>query len=334
MSLEQISVIGMFATFGLLLITAMLLYAGATNNAGRFNPGWLDQANFEPVFRILSKDAIERVTRESFILSRERYREIAEAHQIPEPALRRYSFNPVLVGPFIGGGENVPVAPVARAILFRATPGSLYYTGAQRHGQAFTDALGPVFEVYVRRQLETCEAELLLHDLEYETGKRAVDFMVVLPVAVLLVEAKVTPLTQESRLGGKRLDSDYARAPGRGMAQIENTARLIRKRPPAFRDIPADRPCLGLVVTLEPYYGCANEIVMPTQEGSVPKWLANVRELEQLVSLGERRIDEALLELAQDAPDGGSVEPALLGKGGRRNRLLDEAWSRYPFPDA
>lgn len=77
---------------------AMLLYVGATKNAGRFNPGWLDQANFEPVFRILSRDVIERVTRGSFILSRERYREIAGAHQIEDPALRRYSFNPLLVG--------------------------------------------------------------------------------------------------------------------------------------------------------------------------------------------------------------------------------------------
>lgn len=313
---------------------AMLLYTSATKNCGRFDPRWLDQANFEPVFQILARDVIERVARESFLLSMERFREIAGAHQIEDPGLKRYSFNPLLVGPFVGIGENVPVAPVARAILFRATPGSLYYTAAARHGQAFTDALGPVFEAYVRRQLETCEPELLLHDLEYETGKRAVDFIVVLPCAVLLIEAKVTSLTQESRLGGKRFDGDYARAPGKGMAQIDNTARLIRERHPAFRDLPADRPCLGLVVTLEPYYGCTNQIVMPAQEGPVPKWLANIRELEQLVSLGGKRIDEALVDLAQDSLDAASVEPAIRSNGEKRNRILDEAWSLYPFRGA
>lgn len=309
----------------------MLLYTSATKNSGRFNLRWLDQTNFEPVFRILSKDVIDRVSKESFLLSRERFREIAGAHQIEDPGLRRYAFNPILVGPFVGVDVNVPVAPVARAILFRATPGSLYYTAAKKHGQAFTDALGSVFESYVRRQLEICEPELLFHDLEYEAGKRAVDFIVVLPGAVLLIEAKVTPLTHESRLGGRRLDSDYARAPGKGMAQIENTARMIRERHPAFGDVPADRPCLGLVVTLEPYYACTNQVVMPPQEGQVPKWLANIRELEHLVSLGGKRIDEALLELSSNGLDRGGVEPAIKSNGGKRNCILDEAWSRYPF---
>lgn len=310
---------------------AMLLHTAAIQNRGTWDQRWLEQTNFQPVFRMLPRSAIERVVGTQFVLSQDCYRTKAKAHPINVPGLERYSFNPLLAGPFIEVGANLPTAPATPAILFRATPGSLYYTALEKHGLAFAHALGPVYETYVGRQLELCNPELLICDREYEPGKRAVDFIVVLPRAVVLVEAKATRLTQESRLGGAKLDSDYARTAGRGMAQIEATARLIRERHRAFHDVPFDRPCLGLVVTLEPYYGCTSEVMQPVAQGLVPKWLANIRELEQLVSLRDKAFDDAMLDLAQDGTGGGSVQSAIMQGNVGRNRILDEAWARYPF---
>lgn len=308
----------------------LLLYASAQNNEGRFDHRWLQQNNFARILTHIPRDVIEQISRSAFIQSTDQYKVIDTEHAITTAGLERFSFNPLLVAPFVEIHGHVPIAPVARAVLFRGTPGSLYYTAVKRHGHRFTDALGRVFQTYVGSHLKLCAPEQLLPDIEYEPDKRAVDFIMVMPTAILLIEAKATRLTYESRLGGQCMDTDYARAPGKGMQQIETTAGLIRDRHPAFKDVPHDRRILGLVVTMEPYYAWANEVVIPHTEGSVPKWLASMRELEQLVSLEGIRLDDALTALAADSTERG-VESILAKHKGGRNSILDAAWARYPF---
>ncbi len=88
---------------------SMFLYTSALKNSGKFNPGWLNQRNFEPIFSLLAKDVIEQAVQRNFIQSREEYREIAIGHPIDDPTLKRYSFNPILVKPFVQIGQMIPI---------------------------------------------------------------------------------------------------------------------------------------------------------------------------------------------------------------------------------
>ncbi len=308
---------------------AIFLHSGALRNCGIYNPGWLCQPNFKEVFDILPRPVIERVVASHFVVTRGRFRELAAQSQLQDPQLKRYEFNPLLVGPFIELEGQRPIAPILRPILYRATPGSLYYVGVEAAGTVFTEALGRVFEHYVGRQLQLCGPDALIPEVGYDTGKKSVDFIVVMPKAILLVEAKATPLTQHARLGGDRLQMDFARAAGKGIDQIERTAGLIRARHPAFSAIPADRAILGLVVTMEPYYQCDTDLVFRRNAGSVPTSLCSAWELEQLMSLVSLRADEVLLKMS--ASTRGSISHALQTLTIGCNEVLDQAWSKYPF---
>lgn len=308
---------------------ALLLHTGAARHAGRYDSHWLDLPHFRPVFESLPRDTVERVAESAFVMDHSAFRALAAEHAIADIGLERYSFNPLRIAPFLRH-RHVTIAPVARAILMRATPGSLYYSAAQRQSR-FTDALGLVFETYVGNQLRLCRPLALMHDVEYEPGRKAVDFIAVMPSAVLLIEAKATPLTQLSRLGGENLEHDFQRAPGKGMRQIEHTAALLRDDHPAFRSVPKDRPVLGMVVTMEPYYGFSLDDWVAGADGQVIKWLTNARELEQLVSIDSVPIDRALREHSLQDPQSGTIEPLLRRYPTGRNRILDDAWKTYPF---
>lgn len=171
---------------------------------------------------------------------------------------------------------------------------------ARSNGCANTEALGKVFEHYVGSQLQLLRPELALHDVEYRRGQRAADWIVVMPKAVLVVEVKATPLTAGARVGTSRLQQDLERTPGCAIEQINRTATLIMERDPAFRDVPDDRPLIGLVVTLEPYYQSNSDLVWSRPESTVPVMTAASRELEALVTLTDAGIDEVLVELVAD----------------------------------
>lgn len=239
----------------------LLLNIGALKNAGYYDPGWLSQPNFGPVLDQLPKNVIERVAAQHFLASREMFRRTAESHRTDDRYLRRFEFNPLAVHPFVEQPDGRFIAPSPLYALSRTTPTGLYYIGLQHGGTAFTQALGAVFEHYVGAQLRLLHPELALHDVEYERGHKAADWIVVLPQLVLVVEVKSTPLTAAARVGTERLAEDLDRTPGHAIEQIDRTATLIKDRHHALLDVPADRPIVGLVITLEPYFQCNSDLV-------------------------------------------------------------------------
>ena len=310
---------------------AQILHTGAAMNAGRFDLGWLDQSNLDPITAEIPRDVIEMVARRHFLGDPAQFRAIADApaHQVDQ-LLRRYQFNPLILFPYICQPDATYIAPVAAAVLRRATTESLYYAGVGHASTRFTDALGPVFEAYVGRQLELLEPELLTGEVEYEPGKLSADWVVVLPEAVIIIEAKATPLTAESRRGGDSLDADLERAPGKAVEQILATAGLIRQGHEGFEDVPTDRPIIGLIATLHPYYTCHTDLVWRRTPTDTPILLASVSELETLVTIQDNTAGN-LLRTVADGPEPASLGWALTHENFGPNKVLREAWKHYPF---
>ncbi|HSH60960.1 MAG TPA: hypothetical protein VK988_15245 [Acidimicrobiales bacterium] len=312
----------------------LLLNIGALCNAGYYDPGWLAQPNFRAVTAVLPRHLIERVAQRHFLASRGDFRRTAMQHRLQDRYLRRFEFNPLVVHPFIEQPDGRFVSPIPRYALTRATPTGLYYIGLKHGGKAFTDALGSVFEDYVGSHLALLAPEQLLHDVEYRRGHRTADWIVVLPRAVLVVEAKATPLSEAARLGGERLGPDLQRAPGKAIRQIERTAELIKSGHAAL-GVPRDRPIIGLVATLEPYFQCNSDLVWRRDAGAVPVLLASSRELENLVAISERGVDDLLLEVTARGELGQwNLGRAIAESNLGRNPILDRAWDTYPFRES
>lgn len=313
----------------------LLLNIGALKNAGYYDPGWLTQPNFGPVLDHLPKDVIEPVAARHFLASRAAFRRTAEAHRVDDRYLRRFEFNPLAVHPFVEQPDGRFISPCPRYALTRATPTGLYYIGLDHGGFAFTQALGTVFEHYVGSHLQLLRPELALHDVEYKRGHRSADWIIVLPNAVLVVEVKATPLTAAARVGTERLAQDLDRTPGRATEQIDRTTALIRDRHAALCQVPADRPIIGLIVTLEPYYQCNSDLVWARPKRETPIVLAATRELEALVTITDVGVDHFLLELVADQERSRwNLGNAIAKHLRRRNPILDRAWARYPFREA
>ncbi len=310
----------------------LLLNIGALKNGGYYDPGWLSQPNFGPVLDHLPKDVIEPVAARHFLASREMFRRTAHLHSIEDRYLRRFEFNPLAVHPFVQQPDGRYIGPSPRYALTRTSPTGLYYIGLEHGGTTFSQALGAVFEQYIGAQLGLLHPEITLHDVEYERGKKAADWIVVLPKAVLIVEVKATPLTAAARVGTERLAEDLDRAPGRAIEQIDQTSALIKQRHRALSNVPADRPIVGLVVTLEPYFQCNSDLVWARPESETPIVLAASRELEALVTIADAGVDEFLVDLVRDEElSRWSLGRAVAKHQCRRNPILDQAWSRYPF---
>ena len=75
-----------------------------------------------------------------------------------------------------------------------------------------------------------------------------------LPEVVLLVEVKSAIPTEPVRLGTPDAADAIMAKLGKAFSQIDVTAQLIADRDPALAAVPADRPVLGLAVTLEPFH--------------------------------------------------------------------------------
>ncbi|MGW2989043.1 hypothetical protein [Streptomyces goshikiensis] len=152
------------------------------------------------------------------------------------------------------------------AVLGKVSPMGLYYTGQDHYKKrddddqtllAFTRDLGELFEQYVGRHLCLLPGAEVHSEIVYgRNGEKSIDWIVVLPGLVLLVEAKAFRPTADLRLGPqqtfpKELNTKLGKAIGK---QIPNTAKLIRERHPKSAHVPDDRPMFGIVVTTERYH--------------------------------------------------------------------------------
>lgn len=319
---------------------ALILYASAQKNAGFFDPAWLDQPNFTKILEVVPRDQILAVIDAVFVNSIEQFKQQA-TEAPPLPYLERYLFNPLTARPLLRLRDGRLLAPVLQMIGRKLSPIELYYLGIKRWEEAFSRDMGELLEDYVGRQLASMPDVDVHSEVTYTERRnviKSVDWIVVFDDLVLLVETKATRTPAATRAADVTAHDTYQETLGKAFKQINRTYQALQAKVPAFDHIPKDRPVLGLVATLDPWY-MANSMArgfLPVTD--VPVMVASTREVEHLVGIGQRRLVSGVLSEIM-RPDNERRQWELgtaLGafdESADRNLLLDEAWARLPFDD-
>nr|WP_221383109.1 hypothetical protein [Actinoplanes polyasparticus] len=343
--LEVVSKQAMTELVGAPMITAteivVLLATSAEHNGGLFDPTWLSQPQFAELLAVLPRKEILAVINSVFAQTMDEFRheDEAAATRTPLPHLDRYAFNPLTSRPFVRLSDGRLIAPVRHLIPRRLTPLELYYVGLSRWRTAFTRDLGELHEDYVGRQLATIPGVTVHPEVVYREGRqeaKSIDWFVVFEDLVLLVETKATRSPLAARAADATVQVAYSKTLGEAFGQLGRTLGKIQSRAPQFAHIPADRPIMGMVVTLDPWY-VANSFgraFLPTP--ALPTAVAPVRDIEQLVAIGRRRsISGILHEIMRVGDDRQAWElgAALqrFHEPADRNVMLQEAFDRLPI---
>ncbi|WP_158854867.1 hypothetical protein [Saccharothrix deserti] len=314
------------------------LQVGALQNGGVYLQSWLDQPNFAEVLNLYPRSNIEKMATR-LTTTPAAFKAAFKEHAVGSAKAARFDYNPLVATPFVDLGDG-PVAPATRLILRTVTPGGLYYAGLAAHGKAFADDLGGLFEHYIGRQLKLINGAEVEAEIVFGKGggHKSVDWFVILPNLLILVEVKSRRLGPAARAGDAALLGSLDGTLGSAGKQLTRTVRHLAERHPAFVHIPTDRPMLGLIVTAEPFYtGPAyllDHDVAIIPGGSlpdVPVAAASARDIESLVTHGVDIEPMLLAEIAKSST--GVVSLRDLGKkAGVENPILANAWNAYPWP--
>jgi hypothetical protein len=121
--------------------------------------------------------------------------------------------------------------------------------------------------------------------------------------------------TEPLRVGTDSAEPEAQRVLSKAVGQINRTAQLIRERHPALDQVPDDRPLVGIVVTMEPFFAINSPFLRDwLPKADVTMTIASVAALEHLVDLDEALGDVRLDKL--DGPDtaGWSLGSLLVGR--------------------
>jgi hypothetical protein len=119
--------------------------------------------------------------------------------------------------------------------------------------------------------------------------KKSIDWIVVFPQLVLLVEVKARRANQALRSGTpEAAAAALQQAFNRANEQLGMTFDMIMARAPEFAHIAADRPIVGMVVTIEDFHVANSGLHLPMYSPStkLPTLVVAVDELEGIVGLG------------------------------------------------
>ncbi len=166
----------------------------------------------------------------------------------------------------------------------------MYYAAVEaldaEQANAFTRDIGLVCQDYVGRQLRLIPNATVLPEIRYDDDQLSVDWFVILDELVVLVEVKSTRMSHLSRMGGNRLKQDIHRSLGKAYKQVARTHELLADGHPAFAEIPADRPRIAIVATLEPYWVANSPFIAEfLPEPTIPTSVSSVRALERLIDV-------------------------------------------------
>ncbi len=311
------------------------MHVAALSNEGSIDREVLKMDHVAPIFNPLAPDEAVEVIDRWFADSPENLRAAGAAEEAP--GAEKWSLNPLVAKPLVALPDGRYVMPWPRLVLDRITPTGLYFIGLDLFGQSFPDNLGTMFQDYVGTQLELLEHADVRPEIVYgKSSERTVDYFLITPDVVLLVEVKAARPVRATRLGESLGDEDTAKKVGHAFSQIDRTARLISDGHPALAAIPADRPLRGLVVTLEPFHMVNTDLYNDVfQRPSIPTTVVSSHELEGAVAMLRGAADLGARLLAALSPVDGvvtSLSRAAQGLRNATNPLLDEAWQRFSEP--
>ncbi|WP_181724069.1 hypothetical protein [Nocardia gipuzkoensis] len=317
---------------------AFVLQVGAQMNGGVFDPAWLSQSKFEDVLKVFPRSNIETLLKR-LTATREEFKQDFTKNSLYERRLARYDYNPLVRTPFIEFDQSRPITPAPRLIMRTVTPGGLYYSGVSRYGNVFANDLGKLFEHYIGRNLRLIEGAEVHPEIVYgKNQEKSVDWLVVMPDLVLLVECKLKRLALAARAGDPKLFEDLKDSLSKARGQLARTVENLASRRSEFGHIPTDRPMLGLIVSAEPIYSAAaylldhdTALIPGGTLPDVPVAAASSREIEALVTHGADTQD-VLLALMRDQNGGAISLRGVRAQIDRKNPILEKAWRSYGFP--
>lgn len=322
------------------IAAGQMLHIAAKPNRGRFNPKWLDQANFHFLRDVTDPDLLRTAWNRSFVLDAS---EFVAQNERPRPSVwRRYGHNPLLSRPVVSGVHEDWLIPVPGLVVRRLSPLGLYYAGIQRWDKAFADDLGDLFEPYVGSHLRLLGADAVEPGFQYgRDNHETVDFVVTLPEVVVLVEVKSVRPTAPVRAGNEAAQKELKRILNKGVKQLERADRLIEEQHPAFDHIPRDRPRVGLLVTLEDFHvlnSAFHRPLLDRERPDLPIGVASAGEIEHWVTVKDMSPGQVLLDARAEReehpwPMGAAVvlKQQLYGRKHRRNPIMEKAWSEGPW---
>lgn len=317
-----------------------VLQVGAYRNAGIYDPKWLDQENFRDVLELYPRQNLE-ATASRLTVTCDQFREDFAKNSHGDKHLARYDYNPLARTPFVRLNHGLTVSPAPRLIMRTVTPGGLFYPGIARFGNAFAKDLGVLFEHYIGRNLRLIDGADIYPEITYGPRKdmKSIDWFVVLPRLVLLVECKLKRLGLLGRAGDEPLFKDLNNSVRRAYGQLARSVENLAANTPELSSIPTDRPFLAMVVSAEPMYtGSAFLVesglttISAGRIRDVPVAAVNARDIEVLAT-HEAGVEDIFLTILSNHEPGTAISLRdVRPKAGRNNPILENAWGAYPFP--
>ena len=315
-----------------------LLSVGAFQNNGNFSLDWLNRPDLSALTQAWPLEAIERTVARISGTS-EDFKAAWDAAPSPSEGLERWAFNPLTVMPFLRQPDGQFLAPVPQLILRTVTPANLYYPAIKVGGQAFGRDLGHLTEHYVGKQLKSMSGSQVHPEVAFKVGrdnKKSIDWFVIFDDLVLLIEVKSARFGLLARTGDTGFEDTLRVTIDKAVKQIERTNEALDASTAAFEHIPTDRPRIGIVVTVEPFY-LANSTwtrdLLHTPK--LPILVASLREVEYMVSLDPSAVALQLKKIVADIDlSTWALHDALRGLPQvNDNPVLQAAWDAYPWPD-
>ena len=166
------------------------MYTAALNNEGVIDRATLYMDHVAQIFTPYTTD--EAIVAIDALLagSPERHRVLGATKEMK--GFEKWSFNPLSSLPIVQLTDHRYVMPSPRLLLDRITPTGLYYIAAERYGDRFTNSLGKLFESYIGAQLALLQHATVGFEIAYgrSNEKKTVDYFIVTPEVVILVEVK------------------------------------------------------------------------------------------------------------------------------------------------
>lgn len=250
--------------------------------------------------------------------------------------LQQFGYNPLSRTPFISVGDGWLCAPQSQFILRTCSLEAIYYAGLKKwpSGDLSTE-LGHRVEAYIGTQLRHTGLLDVRPEFVTGVGTKSIDWIVVTPAAVLLIESKGARIPIEVRAG---LDAAAQLVTDRlaiAYTQLNRTADGVRAALPLFAHIPNDRPIIGIIVTVEPVYMAnAAEVRALLPASAIPIATVSARDFEQLCTWDADALGSTLLAWVSHATFSGHDLFGALREMGVRgsdwgNDLIDQAFQRY-----
>lgn len=317
-----------------LAVGEFLLYSHKPN-LGQFDTAFFGHPQLDGIFDGLTARAAGEIYETHFVQDVAQFRAAVRPHDRPAP-YRQFTYNPLLNRPAIRGLGRMDYVPVAALVIRKMSPLGVYYMGLDHYGEAFARDMGTIFEQYVGRNLRLCPGAQVIPEITYGSKKHrrtSVDWIVVTPTAVLLVEAKSVRPTEQVRLGGPSAVKDLQRMLQKATVQIDKTSAAITQGLPEFKDIPCDRPLVGLIATLGDFH-VQNAAPIRRYTGidpDTPTVVTSIADIEHAV-VGADDIAQFVLGVAtDDAANGNSLRGAFRSLNKADNPILQQAWESSPL---